>query len=192
MSASLVHLAAAPAWIEDLVPWLALAIALGLAVALVYLARIAAAAGEVAKLEARLAAIDEIRALVARFTEGGRELDLRRVEHALLEIRDGQRRLEDALLRAAQRDRPGETAAAAPAASASLADRVVDRLLAHGYERVQLVSSLEELDQAFASGGVGEVLVEARRNGVACKGRVLVRGGVVTDVELKPVYTAFP
>ena len=57
---------------------------------------------------------------------------------------------------------------------------------------MQLVSSLAELDQAFAAGGVGEVLVEARRNGVACKGRVLVRGGVVTDVELKPVYTAFP
>jgi hypothetical protein len=35
-------------------------------------------------------------------------------------------------------------------------------------------------------------LVEARRGGVQCKGRVLVRDGVVVDVEVKPAYSMFP
>jgi hypothetical protein len=73
-----------------------------------------------------------------------------------------------------------------------LSERIVQRLLAHGYERVHVVPTLAELEELFEAEGAHEVLVEARHNGVLCKGRVLLRDGVVTDVELKPAYTMFP
>ena len=36
------------------------------------------------------------------------------------------------------------------------------------------------------------IAVEAVRDGVLCKGRVLLRAGALSDVEIKPAYTVFP
>ena len=71
-----------------------------------------------------------------------------------------------------------------------VAERVVNRLLALGYERVELIGGAEEL--AGLAHTDGQVLVEARRDGVPCKGRVTIRSGRIEAVHLQPAFPAFP
>jgi hypothetical protein len=183
-----------PEWVAASLPWLIAlcAAAAGAAAAGVWM--IHARLRDLGRLAERLSVLDEIKTSLARVAREREDLDLRRIEHVLIELRDGQRRLEDLLLRASQGGaRLGEGAPPTAAGDAAgLSERIVQRLVAHGFERVQVVSTLEELAQVFSGGGAHEVLVEARRNGVMCKGRVLVRDGVVIDVEVKPAYSMFP
>ena len=184
-----------PAWAAASVPWLLALIALaGLAIALgtwVLVARLRA----LERLARPLEGLDEMRRALARLAGERDDLDLRRVEHVLLEMRDGQRRLEDALLSRLQSPQSLEAPERVPGAvPAGLAERVTNRLLALGYERVRLVTGLAELERmAAAEGGAsGEVVVEARRDGVLCKGRVILRRGALTEVEVQPAYKVFP
>lgn len=180
-------------WFVATIPWLLglCAIAGGATAAGVWLLQ--ARLRELARLGERLSSLEQIQATLARVAREREDLDLRRIEHVLIEIRDGQRRLEDSLLRASQVAYHGEAGATAPASDvAGLSERIVQRLIAHGFEHVQVVPTLEELAKLFESGGAHEVLVEARRGGVQCKGRVLVRDGVVVEVEVKPAYSMFP
>lgn len=180
-------------WLLSTIPWLLglCAVAAGATAAGVWLLH--TRLRELARLAERLSALEPIQTTLARVAREREDLDLRRIEHVLIEIRDGQRRLEDSLLRASQVAYHGEAARGAPAADgAGLSERIVQRLIAHGYEHVQVVPTLEELAKLFEGGGSHEVLVEARRAGVQCKGRVLVRDGVVVEVEVKPAYSMFP
>ena len=76
--------------------------------------------------------------------------------------------------------------------AASLADRVVTRLLALGYERVQLVTPFAKIAELLEGAGDGEVTVEARRDGAACKGKILVKRGAIADVQMQSAYSTFP
>jgi hypothetical protein len=181
-----------PEWVASSLPWL---------LALLLVATSAGAIGvwivlqrlrELGRLGERLAALDEIKSSLQQLASDRGDLDLRRIEHVLIEQRDGQRRLEDAILRATQGPRAAQAAPAASESATGLSDRIVQRVLAHGYEQVHVVPTLEDLGELFRAGGAHEVLVEARKAGVLCKGRVLVRDGAVVDVELKPAYTMFP
>lgn len=174
-------------------PWLA-AFALLVAVAgLVGVWAIVARLDKLGALEKRLDALDDLRAGLNSLLKERGDLDLRRIEHVLIEMRDGQRRLEDSILRATQAAlRPPPSAAAAPLASDDPAQRIIARVVAQGFERVQLVPSSAEIERLLAAEGPQEVLLEARRAGVLCKGRVLLRDGVVIGVELSPAYTMFP
>ncbi len=146
---------------------------------------------ELHKSTSELGRLEELSASVKKIAADRSDLDLRRVEHVLIEIRDAERRLEDALVRLSEsRAAPAGFERSSPTSSVSLAERVTTRLLALGYERVQLVTPLGELEK-FADAD-GEVLIEARRGGVPCKGRVLVRGGALSDVEIKNAYATFP
>jgi hypothetical protein len=189
----------APAWAETSLPWLLLVIALCAA------ALVALGAALLARLRAlerglgALALLEDLKRAVGGLAEREDDLDLRRLEHVLIDIRDGQRRLEDALLAVSEGPRsaveaPERGAPGAPGARGSrpveLADRVVTRLLALGYERVLLVTPHAEL--AALVDGDGEIVVEARRDGAICKGRVAVRGGRITEVQVQPAYSAFP
>jgi hypothetical protein len=125
------------------------------------------------------------------------DLDLRRIEHVLIELRDAQVRLEDVLMRHAEATRAallnGEASTALPAIAGggeALAERAINRLLAMGFERIQIVTRAEKLAELGARDG--EVLVEARKGGVLHKGRVLVRTGRIANVELHPAYSIFP
>jgi hypothetical protein len=182
-----------PDWVVMLVPWL---LALGVAAAATAAAGVwmlLARVKELGRLADRLAVLDEIKTTLARVAREREDLDLRRIEHVLIELRDGQKRLEDTLLRASQFGaKPSELSTPRATEAAGLSERIVQRLLAHGFERVQVVPTLAELEQLFDAEGAHEVLVEARRNGVMCKGHVLVRDGVVVEVELKPAYSMFP
>ena len=146
----------------------------------------------------RLDRLDEIRTLISRLAESGADLDLRRLEHVLIDIRDGQKRLEERLLHLA------ETASVSREEIVSisrepdrgpgpgLSERIINRLLAMGYERIQILTSSDEIAAFLAEEGTGDVLVQARRAGATCKGRVVVRGGTIAGVELKSSHAMFP
>ena len=160
------------------------------------------------RLEKRLGSLDRLQGLEAALQKlAGREaaLDLRRTEHTLLDVRDHLKRLEERLL-AVVESRARESAqaggnslangtelavGASPAAATSVVtDRILTRLLALGYERIQIVTSADDL--ALLGSTEGVVIVEARRDGALCKGRVRVARGLVGAVELQPAYSAFP
>jgi hypothetical protein len=152
----------------------------------------------VRELGARAAPLEHLATLsrdVRTLSEARGDLDLRRVEHLLIELRDSQVRLEDALLRHADATREAlvrgdSTAALAAPAGDGLGERAVNRLIAMGYERIQLVTRHEKLLELVARDG--EILVEANKAGVLHKGRVLVRSGRIANVELHPAYSIFP
>ncbi len=153
------------------------------------------------ELSGRLDRLDEIKNQLARLANTGGELDLRRLEHVLIDIRDGHKRLEDRLLQLAEAARdearletpaPSSTREPERKSGSGLGERVVNRLLAMGYERIQLVTPVEEIQAFLDEGGEGEVLVEARRGGAVCKGRIVIRAGSIAGVEFKTAHSMFP
>lgn len=185
-----------PAWMPQAIFWVlvvgALAAAAAAAGAWILVARQRALLRQLKELDR----VAEIEAEVKKLVADRDDLDLRRLEHVLVELRDDQRRLEDVLLRHAEaataaslRGEPS-TAVALPTGGGAVGERAINRLLALGFERVQLVTRADKLAEIGAQGG--EVLVEARREGVLHKGRVLVRGGAIADVEMHPAYSIFP
>ncbi|MBK7877233.1 MAG: hypothetical protein IPJ77_16070 [Planctomycetes bacterium] len=179
----------------DVLPWLVLAL-LGLAVGvLVLLTRLVQ---RLEAIERRLGSSEQVATIASAVQELARahaELDVRRVEHVLIDIRDGQRRVEDRLIGAleSQGGRPVSASALEPvhqALQSTLPERIVTRLLALGYERIQFVTPVSEVQKLSAADG--EVAVEARRDGAACKGRVLVKNGAIADLQLQSAYSIFP
>jgi hypothetical protein len=186
-------LSAAPDWTLATLPWLLAAILVACIVGAIAMWMLVQRAGGIERLRARLDVLDNVHAALAKMLASRDDLDLRRLEHVLIELRDGQRRLEDALLRAVATRRTPELLAgptSPPGTGAELAERVENRLLALGYERIAIVTGAADLDEIARAGG--EVLVEARRDGVPCKGKLTVRGGALTEVSLQPAFATFP
>jgi len=178
-----------PGWWPEAVLWLGLALLVAGAVAAAgvwsVVRRLERLRGELRRLET----LDELQRNVARWLAERDDLDLRRIEHILIDLRDGSRRVEEQLLRAGElRAEASDTLV--PAVAPSVGERVVNRLVALGYERVELVTPFQELEAMAASGG--DVVVEARREGVLCKGRVRVRAGRIEAVQLQPALSVFP
>jgi hypothetical protein len=182
---------AVPEWWPEAILWGGLAALLALGVGLFALYQLAR---RLAALEQRLAPLATLtqveRTLTATLT--GREaLDLRRIEHLLVELGDGTRRVQEELLRLAElRAAPQAENALVALAPPSVAERIQNRLFALGYERVELIAPTAEVE-ALAQ-GEGEVRVEARREGALCKGRVRLRSGRIEAVQLEPAYPMFP
>lgn len=150
---------------------------------------------------ARLDRLDELARNVKTLSDRDEDLDVRRLEHVLIDIRDGQRRVEDRML-ALLESRASESSAGGvgPATRAleidtsvsggALADRIVTRLLALGYERIVLVTPATEFARIVREGGA--VVIEARRDGAACKGRAIVADGRIQDLQIQSAYSTFP
>ncbi len=156
-------------------------------------------AREVVELRRSLAPLGRLEAveqLLGRMAERESTPELRRVEHVLVDIRDGQRRFEERIVRLTESMGQASGAVVQPqsggaaALGSSLTERVVTRLLAMGFERIEVLSSGEE--QAALMEGEGEMLVEARRAGSPHKGRVRIEHGAIVDVQLRSAYQAFP
>lgn len=184
-----------PGWMGEVLVWIVLVGSAAAVVAAAGIWVLAARVREFGALGAKLDHIEGVRTEVARLVAERGDLDLRRIEHVLIELRDGQQRLEDALLRHAEAtrgalERGHETQALTAPGSNGLGERAINRLLALGYERVQLVTRTEKLAELASKDG--EILAEARREGVLHKGRVLVRGGRISEVEMHPIYSIFP
>ncbi len=118
------------------------------------------------------------------------EIDLSRTERLLGEIRDRLGELDARLAAFAEEAVRTREVTLVPPAPACLGERVTNRLLALGYERVQIVTDSDVLDGIGP--GDGEVLVEVHRQGVLHKGSVRVRDGSVADVDVHPTYSIFP
>ncbi len=114
----------------------------------------------------------------------GQALDLRRIEHLLVDIRDGNKRLEERWVAGSERP---ETVGSS---SLPLSERLRSRLLSEGFERIEILTPSEYHAGLLESGG--EVLVEARRSGASYKGRVRIEDGLFVDVNLRPSHTLFP
>ncbi|MBL8859768.1 MAG: hypothetical protein JNL28_14775 [Planctomycetes bacterium] len=146
----------------------------------------------------RLERIDELTDLVKGLSQGDEALDVRRLEHVLIDIRDGQKRVEErmfALLEARAKADISPTSAGGGralerAGTDGLPDRIVTRLVALGYERIVLVTANEEIARIAREGGA--VVIEARRNGAACKGRAIIANGTIQDIEIQSAYSTFP
>jgi len=182
-------------WQAASLPWLLIATLLTLAVVAVCSVLVLRKLDELYNRFDRLDQLEDIRAGVQQVADEHGNLDLRRVEHALLDIRDGQRRMEDRLIQTVEalRARAPEPVEATQEGSARMiADRVFGRLISLGYEQINLVTPIEELEELAEASQTGEILVEARRNGAQCKGRVNIQDGVILDVELRSIYSAFP
>ncbi len=161
--------------------------------------------GRLRQVDERLARLNSLKAIegdLRSMVEGQGKLDLRRLEHVLIDIRDGQRRVEErtlAVLEAGTQQREAPTSAATEGRPPSpgtkqggpaLADRIVTRLLALGYERVELITPAEELSRLGTHDG--DALVEARRHGAMHKGKVAICDGVIADIQLRAAYELFP
>ncbi|HEB52993.1 MAG TPA: hypothetical protein ENI87_07055 [bacterium] len=66
--------------------------------------------------------------------------------------------------------------------------RIETRLLQLGYRNLRLLGDLTDVQVTDEV----EVQVEAERNGMPCKGRVVMRNGSVQDVSIHPVTQTFP
>lgn len=184
--------AALPAWWPEAMLWLGLACLVALAAAAVGVWALVRRAD---RLRAELAVLETLRELekkLGTWLAERDDLDLRRIEHLLIDLRDGSRRVEDLFLRSQEERAASASASEAlvPVAPLALGERVVNRLHTLGYERIEFVTPHAELE-GFARAD-GEIVVEARRAGVLCKGRVRIRGGRIDSVQLQPAYTAFP
>lgn len=144
----------------------------------------------------RLQHLERIEATLNRIAEQHAELDLRRLEHALLDIRQALRKSDERSAALTDSIRQSRDASAeqgglpVEGSATGLADRVTNRLLALGFEQIEILTPLEELE-AFALVD-GEVVVEARRGGALHKGRLSVRDGGIADVHLRASYEVFP
>ncbi len=152
------------------------------------------------RLEKRLGSLDRLQGLEAalqKLAEREAAIDLRRTEHVLLDVRDQVKRLEERVMSLSERGARAATStdlvptASTPASASSLVtDRILTRMLALGYERIQIVTNGDDL--ATLSTSEGDAIVEARRDGALCKGRVRVAHGQVGAVQVQPAYSAFP
>jgi len=152
------------------------------------------------RLEKRLGSLDRLQALEAalqKLAEREAAIDLRRTEHVLLDVRDQVKRLEERIMSLSERGARAAigtdlvpTASTPASASSLVTDRILTRLLALGYERIQIVTNGDDL--AALSSTEGDAIVEARRDGALCKGRVRVAHGQVGAVLVQPAYSAFP
>ncbi len=141
----------------------------------------------------RLERLDTLDAGLTQIVERHGELDLRRLEHVLLDMRDGQKRVEERLLavvEAANQEHQSFTAIEKEGARGAVSDRIVNRLLALGFERIELLTQSDDLEALLKTGG--DVLVEARREGALHKGRVILKDGAIADVQMRSSYGVFP
>jgi hypothetical protein len=185
----------AGSWTAEAPVWIALAALVALVAAAAGVWTLVVHLREVREEGKRLETLADLDQKLGRLVADREDLDLRRLEHVLIDLRDGQKRLEDVLLRVLERERPGGEAAlgqdlVVPPSGEVVGERVVNRLLAMGYRHVQVVTRAEKLAELGRKDG--EVLVEARRDGVLYKGRVVLRGGRLADVDMNPAYSIFP
>lgn len=77
-----------------------------------------------------------------------------------------------------------------PNSPEAISGRVTSYLAREGYQDIRVVTPPEEIDAAFVHSG--QLIVEARRDGVIHKGRVSLQNGSPAAVDLRPSHSIFP
>lgn len=198
-------LEALPNWFVFGVPLIGLGLLLVLSIGVLGLWTLLNHVRRIEQLSQRLDLLENLLVSLKSLAAEGKQLDVRRIEHVLLEIRDGQKRLDETLISTREAARSqGFEGLPMQQSGGGLSDRVVNRLVALGYERIQLLTPLAEIESleraapreagsgAEQRSAEGEIFVEARRHGAICKGRIQVRDGQLSEVQLQPTYGAFP
>lgn len=149
-------------------------------------------------MDQKLAALEErVRALATAVApeERARVSDqLDRLHDDLEDLRDAARGVGEAVVQIPSvRPEPGQAvggagAAAARAPSAEIVSVVEARLLQLGYRNLRLLGDLRGVQLTDEV----EIQVEAERNGMPCKGRVIAHNGSVSDVHMQTVAQSFP
>ncbi len=171
--------------------WILVLCALLLAAATTALWLLVIRAKDLSESADRWSALDKIHSQLGKLVGERSDIDLRRLEHVLLDVRDGLKKVEGAFLDSVQQGRsPDGGTAAGAGGPREISERVVNRLLALGYERVELAAEDEQL--AAVAGGDGAVLVEAQRGGSLYKGRVHFENGAIRDVDMRSSHSTFP
>ncbi|MGC6487527.1 MAG: hypothetical protein ACON4Z_07775 [Planctomycetota bacterium] len=81
-----------------------------------------------------------------------------------------------------------EDAAGDRTPAAQIVSRIEARLLQLGYRNLRLLGDLRGVEVSDEV----EVQVEAERNGMPCKGRIVVHNGSVSDLHMQTVAQSFP
>ena len=184
MQTLLIDISAAGPWVE-----LATAVLAGVGVGvLVLLYR------RSERMEARLGELEALGRLeesVGGLREGMESVDLERLEHLVEDLRDTNRRIGRQLLELTeQRLVEEEPRESARPVGAMLGERITNRLIVLGCERIELLVGAGDLERIAAEGG--EVGFEARRDGAVAKGRVSVADGRLVNVDVSTSHQMFP
>ena len=147
-----------------------------------------------AQLEERLKGLESLSGLetsLKELKEGQEGVDLERVEHLLEDLRDANRRTGRQLIDLVEQ-RASEAAIVESGRPAGplLGERIMNRLLVLGCERIELLVGAGDLERIAAEGG--EVGFEARRDGAMAKGRVEVADGRLVNVDISTSHQMFP
>jgi len=154
----------------------------------------------ISNLEDRLRSVeDQVRVIAESAAKGGVErvsAQLERLHEDLEDLREATTKVRQAVVQiprlpAGSRDKGAATSRDAVQAEPP-ATRIValieTRLLQLGYRHIRLIGNLADAQMADEI----EVQVEAERNGMPFKGRVLMRNGSVHDVNVQSVAQSFP
>lgn len=128
---------------------------------------------------------------LAVLKEGASGVDLERVEHLLEDLRDTNRRIGRQLIDLTEQSvtEPDPHEPNRPVGPL-LGERITNRLIVLGCERIELLVGAGDLERIAADGG--EVGFEARRDGAMAKGRVEVSDGRLVNVDISTSHQMFP
>ncbi len=175
--------------------WIAVAALFALAATTIGVWTLVSRMRQLREEEKRLVILGEIEGHLTRLVGQREDLDLRRVEHLLIDMRDGLARLEQRVLETQSSAHPDPLAGdlLIPAPPQTLLERITNRMLIQGFSQVQILfpDSAEALPGSVQN-GPHEIFAEARRDGVLYKGRVRVRDGRIEGVDMNPAYSVFP
>jgi len=145
-------------------------------------------------LDARLKELEglgRLEASLSSLKEGMDSVDLERLEHLVEDLRDTNRRIGRQLLELTERTVAEEAPQEANRpVGAMLGERITNRLIVLGCERIELLVGAGDLERIAAEGG--EVGFEARRDGAMAKGRVEVADGRLVNVDISTSHQMFP
>ncbi len=138
-----------------------------------------------ARYEAYLRDLEGIQALNERLkdlVEGLKSLGTKRLEGQLAEIQELLAEIRDRLARS-----PGREAEDAGPGT-NLLEICERKLYAMGYDEVRVLTDLNDVNPLEPV----RIVVEAKKNGVPCKGHLVLHGTAVTELDLQRGYASFP
>ena len=172
-------------------PWAELATAILAAAGVLFLFRLSNRLDGVSGRLKQLEGLERIEGSISALKEVADTVDLERLEHLVEDLRDTNRRIGRQLVDLTEGSVTEQsTSSQERPVGPMLAERITNRLIVLGCERIELLVGAGDLERMAAEGG--EVAFEARRDGAAAKGRVQIADGRLVDVQVSTSHQMFP